>query len=183
MKNPDPPATPALGQTNAAEAASSRERIFRSLSNNRHILLDENPEDFLLLLNDLFDRFQSVGDVEDDLVLHIAENQWRLRRTFPMEAGLYRLDMAETRDRIIREGSASKTEDIANRAPAPCHPRPPIPANTRTNTAARPAMAMAMLPPASVVKLASYRSGIERSINWCIRTLKVYQAARLRPRK
>jgi hypothetical protein len=72
------------------KAASSRNRLLHGLRANKHILLDEDPEDFLILLDDLYGRFQPAGDGEEKLVLRIANDQWRLRRAFPMEAGIYR---------------------------------------------------------------------------------------------
>ena len=52
-------------RTAAGKAASSRNRLLHGLRANKHILLDEDPEDFLILLHDLYDRFQPVGDAEE----------------------------------------------------------------------------------------------------------------------
>ena len=43
------------------KAASSRNGLTHGLSANKHILLDEDTEEFLLLLKDLYDRFRPVG--------------------------------------------------------------------------------------------------------------------------
>jgi len=77
-------------RTNAGKAASSRNRLLHGLRANKHILLDEDPEDFVILLHDHFDRFHPVGDGEEMLVMRIAADQWRLDRAFPMEAGIFR---------------------------------------------------------------------------------------------
>src|ERR1019366_1090238 len=72
------------------KAASSRNRLLHGLRANKHILLDEDPAEFLLLIHDHFDRFQPVGPGEEKLVLRIAADQWRLDRALPAEAGIYR---------------------------------------------------------------------------------------------
>ena len=77
-------------RTPEGRAASSRNRLVHGLRANKHIVLDEDPEEFLILLKDLHDRFRPVGDGEEELVLRIASGQWRLHRTLPMEAGIYR---------------------------------------------------------------------------------------------
>src|ERR1019366_4717884 len=84
------------------KTASSRNRLVHGLRANKHILLDEDPEEFLFLLKDLYDRFQPAGDGEEKLVLRIASDQWRIDRSFPMEAGIYRerLQVVAARDQI-----------------------------------------------------------------------------------
>ena len=77
-------------RTPEGRAASSRNRLVHGLRANKHILLDEDPEEFLILLKDLHDRFRPAGDGEEELVMRIASAQWRLHRTLPMEAGIYR---------------------------------------------------------------------------------------------
>src|ERR1035441_2269350 len=64
-------------RTAEGKAASSRNRFLHGLRANKHILLDEDPEEFLFLLNDLFDRFQPAGDGEEKLVLRIARSEER----------------------------------------------------------------------------------------------------------
>src|ERR1017187_3219329 len=48
------------------KTASSRNRLVHGLRANKHILLDEDPEQFLILLKDLHDRFRPVGDGEEE---------------------------------------------------------------------------------------------------------------------
>src|ERR1017187_2991745 len=109
IKNTNQPRTPPEAQINAnrqnakkstgpktaeGKAASSRNRrrnrLLHGLRANKHILLDEDPAEFLFLLHDHLDRFQPVGPGEETLVLRIANDQWRLRRAFTMEPGIYR---------------------------------------------------------------------------------------------
>jgi len=105
MKKTNEPRTPTEAQINAnrenakkstgprtaeGKAASSRNRLLHGLRANTHILLDEDPAEFLLLVHDHLDRFQPVGPAEEKLVLRIAADQWRLDRALPMEAGIYR---------------------------------------------------------------------------------------------
>src|ERR1022692_3838684 len=83
MNNPNEPRTPIEAQINAnrenakkstgprtaeGKAASSRNRLLHGLRANKHILLDEDPEEFLFLLDDHLDRFQPVGASEENLV-------------------------------------------------------------------------------------------------------------------
>src|ERR1022692_661146 len=97
MNNPNEPRTPTEAQINAnrenakkstgprtaeGKAASSRNRLLHGLRANKHILLDEDPEEFLFLLDDHLDRFQPVGASEENLVLRFAPNRCRLARVF-----------------------------------------------------------------------------------------------------
>jgi hypothetical protein len=97
MKKTNEPRTPTEAQINAnrenakkstgprtaeGKAASSRNRLLHGLRANKHILLDEDPEEFLFLLDDHLDRFQPVGASEENLVLRIAADQCRLDRVF-----------------------------------------------------------------------------------------------------
>src|ERR1019366_5073727 len=103
--NPNEPRTPSDAKINAnhenakkstgprsaaGKEASSRNRLLHGLRANKHIRLDEDPAESLLRVHDHWDRFQPVGPAEEDLVLRIAADHWRLNRTFPMEAGIYR---------------------------------------------------------------------------------------------
>src|ERR1022692_2972819 len=65
-------------RTAEGKAASSRNRLLQGLRASKHILLDEDPEEFLFLLDDHLDRFQPVGASEENLVLRIAADQCRL---------------------------------------------------------------------------------------------------------
>src|ERR1039458_10223258 len=100
--NPAPPARPRSSPTAGTQknqraqkqtegkAASSRNRLLHGLRANKHILLDEDSEEFLLLVHDHLDRFRPVGPAAEKLVLRVANDQWRLDRAFPFEAGIYR---------------------------------------------------------------------------------------------
>src|ERR1039458_4492409 len=80
MNNPNEPRTPIEAQINAnrenakkstgprtaeGKAASSRNRLLHGLRANKHILLDEDPEEFLFLLDDHLDRFHDVAAKEE----------------------------------------------------------------------------------------------------------------------
>src|ERR1039457_7240938 len=84
--NPAPPArprsTPTAGthknqlaqKQTEGKAASSRNRLLHGLRANKHILLDEDSEEFLLLVHDHLDRFRPIGPAEEKLVLRIAND-------------------------------------------------------------------------------------------------------------
>jgi hypothetical protein len=117
-------------RTAEGKNASSRNRLLHGLRANKHILLDEDPEDFLLLLHDHWDRFQPVGPAEETLVLRIANGQWRLGRALPAEAGIYRdrfhevfqKDEARWKHYEYQKSSAEKYSD-----PTPAPPATPVP--------------------------------------------------------
>src|ERR1035438_6362565 len=143
---------------------------------NKHILLDEDPEEFLFLLDDHLDRFQPVGASEENLVLRIAAEQCRLDRVFSMEAGIYRdrfHDVAAKEER--RQDRYATKKDYAEQDGKPAPP-PPIPPDERDLPAR--AFNVDCEGPNSFTKLARYETSIERSIDRCLRQLKTYQAAR-----
>ena len=76
-------------RTAAGKAASSRGtsgvHLLHGLRSNKHILLDEDPAELLLLIHDHLDRFQPVGPAEENLVLRIAHDHWRLHRAFNVD--------------------------------------------------------------------------------------------------
>ena len=194
MKNTDPPHTATEDQVNAnrqnakkstgprtaeGKAASSRNGLKHGLCANKHILLDEDPEEFLFLLQDLLDRFRPVGPGEEKLVLRIVNDQWRLDRALPAEAGIYRdrfHDVAqkeEVRQQLydIKKRDAEKYGD-----PVPPPPTPPVEGDLLAR-----AFNVDCEGPNSFAKLARYESALERSIDRCLRQLKIYQAARNTP--
>ena len=144
MKNTNEPRTPTEAQVNAnrenakkstgprtaeGKAASSRNRLLHGLRANKHILVDEDdPEDFLILLKDLYDRFQPAGDGEERLVLRIANDQWRLDRTLPMEAAPYRqrLEAVAATDHIRKQELRNHKRNYELR-PESVPPPPPAP--------------------------------------------------------
>jgi hypothetical protein len=191
MKKTNEPRTPTEAQINAnrenakkstgprtaeGKAASSRNRLLHGLRANKHILLDEDPEEFLFLLDDHLDRFQPVGASEENLVLRIAADQCRLDRVFSMEAGIYRdrfHDVAAKEER--RQDRYATKKDYAEEDGKPAPP-PPIPPDERDLPAR--AFNVDCEGPNSFTKLARYETSIERSIDRCLRQLKTYQAAR-----
>jgi hypothetical protein len=191
-KDPNEPRTPTEAQIDAnrenakkstgprspeGKAASSRNRLLHGLRANKHILIDEDPEDFLMLLKDLHDRFQPVGDAEESLVLRIASAHWRLDRAFPMEASLYRNRLREVAEEDA-EGQRiyARQKEIAEFQGAPV---PPAPAPHDQGDSLARAFDADCVAPNSLARLARYEGSIERSIDRCLRQLKTYQAARI----
>jgi hypothetical protein len=192
MKITNEPRTPTEAQINAnrenakkstgprtaeGKAASSRNRLLHGLRANKHILLDEDPEDFLLLLKDLHDRFQPVGGAEEMLVLRIASAHWRLDRAFPLEASLYRNRLQEVAE---EEAGRQRSYDWQKEcAELQGSPPPPAPAPSDERDRLARAFDADCVAPNSLARLARYEGSIERSIDRCLRQLKTYQAARL----
>ena len=114
-------------------AASSRNSITHGLTANDHLLSGEDPEEFLVLLKDLYDRFHPVGPGEEKLVQRIAGNQWRLDRAFAMEAGIFRnrlRELAEDFEDQVQDYPRKKASAEFQRNPVP---RPPPPARMPTS--------------------------------------------------
>ena len=160
----------------AGKAASSRNRLLHGLRANKHLLLDDDPEQFVLLLNDLHSRFQPVGDGEVMIVRRIAADQWRLDRTFPMEAGIYRerLKKVAAQDAEQERIHAQQKKNAAySEGPEPAAPIPP----DADDRLAR-AFNIDCAGPNSLANLARYETAIERSIDRSLRQLKTFQSAR-----
>ena len=160
----------------AGKAASSRNRLLHGLRANKHILLDEDPEQFLLLLNDLHDRFQPAGDGEEMIVRRIAADQWRLDRTFPMEAGLYRerLKKVAAQDAEQQRIHAQEKKNAAFRE----EPEPPAPIPPDADDRLARAFNIDCIGPNTLANLTRYETAIERSIDRSLRQLKTFQSAR-----
>ena len=161
------------------KGASSRNGLKHGLSGDKHILPGENPEEFLLLLKDLYDNFSPAGLVEEKLVQRIAADQWRLDRTLPMEAAIYR-----QRLQAVAAGDYTRKRELVNhkqnheRNPEiPPAPAPPDPGDRLTR-----AFIVDGDGRNSLTRLARYETSIERSIDRCLRQLKAFQAARSAPR-
>jgi hypothetical protein len=196
MKNPNEPRQPSQAQidanrenaqkstgprTAAGKAASSRNRLVHGLRANKHIMLDEDPEEFLLRLHDHLDRLQPVGPVEEDLVVRIAGLRWRLNRAFPLEAGIYRDLFQRVADKDqARQKQYAMAAEFAKEKRRPAPP-PPIPPDARDLLAR--AFSVDASGPNSSTKLTRYETSIERSIDRCLNQLKVYQATRLADRE
>src|ERR1039457_5954519 len=151
-------------------------RLLHGLRANKPILLDEAPEEFLLLVHDHLDRFRPVGPAEEKLVLRIANDQWRLDRAFPFAAGIYRdrfHDVAAKEELRQQQYTSKKEYAEEDGEPVPPPPTPP----DEGDLLAR-AFNVDCEGPNSFVKLARYEGSIERSIDRCLRQLEKYQAAR-----
>ncbi len=163
-------------RTPEGKAKSSRNRLVHGLRANKHLILDDDPADFLLLLQDFIDRFQPVGEVEEKLVLRIAACQWRLDSVFTMEAALYRerLQTIAEQDAYRQRVYAEDRQDAADRGkPAPPPPHVPDPADLRAR-----AFSLDCNGPRSITSLTRYETSIERTLDRCIRRLKTLQADR-----
>ena len=166
-------------RTPEGKAASSRNHLLHGLRANKHILPGEDPEDFLALLHDLFDRFLPVGEGEEKLVLRIAADQWRLDRTLPMEAAVYRqcLEVVAARDYTRKRELVNHKRNHERNPEIPPAPAPPDPGDRLTR-----AFIVDGDGRNSLTRLARYETSIERSIDRCLRQLKAFQAARSAPR-
>ena len=163
-------------RTAAGKAASSRNRLLHGLRANKHILLDEDPAEFLLLLQDHLDRFQPVGPSEEKLVLRIAADQWRLDRAIPMEAGIYRnrLHRVAQKDELRQNLYNIKVKYAAEEGkPAP----PPFIPSDERDLLAR-AFDVDCEAANSIAKFARYQASIQHTIDRSLRQLQKYQAAR-----
>jgi len=192
MKDPKEPRKPTEAQINAnrrnaqkstgpktaeGKAASSRNRLLHGLRASKHILLDEDPAEFLLLIHDHLDRFQPVGPGEEQLVLRIAHDQWRLDRAFPFEAGIYRdrfHDVA-AKDKFRQQQYATEV----GYAEEDGEPVPPPPTPPDEGDLLARGFNVDCEGPNSFAKLARYESSLERSIDRCLRQLEKYQVARI----
>lgn len=194
MQNTDLPDTATEAQINAnrrnaqkstgprtaeGKAASSRNGLTHGLCAGKHILTDEDPEEFLLLLKDLHDRFRPVGQSEEKLVLRIAAGQWRLDRTLPMEAGIYRqrLEAVAAKDYSLKQALVNQKrnhEFDPERVP-------PAPAPPDAGDRLARAFMIDCDGPNSLAKLTRYETTLERSIDRLLRQLKAFQAARNTP--
>jgi len=166
-------------KTAEGKAASSRNGLTHGLAANTHILPTEDPEDFLLLLKDLYDRFHPLGLGEEKLVQRIAAEQWRLDRTFAIEAGIYRNRMQE-----VAEEDADRRrsyDSLAEFAEQQNHPVPPPPAPLDERDVLARAFDADAVAPGSLARLARYETTMECSIDRCLRQLKLFQAARNTP--
>jgi hypothetical protein len=163
-------------RTAEGKAASSRNGLKHGLCADKHILPGEDPEDFLFLLKDLYDRFHPVGEGEEKLVLRIAAAQWRLDRAFPIEAGIYRNRLREVAD----EDAHSQRQYIQNKEIAEFQglPLPHPPGQYDEADVLARAFDADCLAPNSLAKLARYETSIEHSIERSLRQLKAFQAAR-----
>jgi hypothetical protein len=193
MKQTDHPPAPTAAQINAnrenakkstgprtaaGKEASSRNGLKHGLSGDKHILPGGNPEEFLLLVKDLYDNLRPVGLGEEKLVQRIAADQWRLDRTLPMEAAIYRqcLEAVAARDYTRKRELVNHKRNHERNPEIPPAPAPPDPGDRLTR-----AFIVDGDGRNSLTRLARYETSIERSIDRCLRQLKAFQAARNTP--
>jgi AraC family transcriptional regulator len=191
MNNTNDPRTPSEAQIEAnrrnaqkstgprtaeGKDASSRNRLLHGLRANKHILLDEDPAEFLLLVHDHLDRFQPVGPSEENLVLRIAADQWRLDRAIPMEAGIYRNRFHKVAQKDeLRQNLYNIKVKYAAKEGKPVPP-PFIPSDERDLLAR--AFDVDCEGANSIAKFVRYQASIQHTIDRSLRQLQKYQAAR-----
>jgi len=159
--------------------ASSRNSLKHGLCANKHLLLDEDPEQFRRLLEELLDRLRPVGPYEERLVLRIANARWRLDRAFNMEAGIFRdrfRDVERKEQRRQEQYENSKLYAAEAHEPMPPPPTPPDEGDLLPRT-----FNVDCEGANSLAKFSRYEVAIERSIDRCLRQLKAYQALRHTP--
>ena len=162
-------------RTPEGKAKSSRNRLVHGLRANKHLILDDDPADFLLLLQDFIDRFQPVGEVKRTRPAHgrlsmaprlrLHHGSRPLPRTPPDHRRTGCLPPAR-----LRRGSAGC-----------CRSRPtrPAPASrTRSRGPPGPRLQPRLHGPRSITTLTRYETSIERTLDRCIRRLKSLQADR-----
>jgi hypothetical protein len=188
MNNPNEPRTPTQAQIDAnrrnaqkstgprtpeGKDASSRNRLLHGLRSAKHLVLDESLDDFEDLVKDMQDRFCPIGDAENLLVLRIAADHWRLNRSLPIEAGIYR----ERFQDLAKAGKWAKEMYDQQLRNGTLRPVPP-PEHDDRDLLAR-AFVLDGEKARSLANLARYENGLEHSIDRCLRHLKIYQDIRL----
>jgi hypothetical protein len=165
-------------RTPEGKAASSRNRLVHGLRANKHILIgDDNPADFLLLLQSLDETFRPVGEGEEMLITQIAHDQWRLERALPMDAAIFRqrLEAVDSVDHGRRQSLINERRNH-ERDPKMYAPAPDPPAEGDR-------LARAFMNDCSklnsLAALTRYKAAIQLSIDRSLRQLKIYQTARL----
>jgi hypothetical protein len=188
MNNPNEPRTPTQAQIDAnrrnaqkstgprtpeGKDASSRNRLLHGLRSAKHLVLDESLDDFEDLVKDMQDRFRPTGEAENLLVLRIAADHWRLNRSLPIEAGIYR----ERFQDLAKAGKWAKEMYDQQLRNGTLRPVPP-PEHDDRDLLAR-AFVLDGDKARSLANLARYENGLEHSIDRCLRHLKIYQDIRL----
>ena len=74
-------------RTPEGKACSSQNASRHSLFARDTLLPDENPEEFIQLIDELELDLKAVGGFERRLVCHIADAEWRMRRLVRLETG------------------------------------------------------------------------------------------------
>ena len=163
-------------RTPEGKAASSRNSIIHGLTCDKHIILDEDPGKFILLLNDYHLRLRPRGAAEEQLVQHLVNLEWRLERTLTIEAELYRHRIHEAalaRAEQQRKYELQKQFAESHRMPAP---DAPVPSPCGPVALAFDADSQG---PDTLTNLARYETSLERSIDRTRRRLRALQTERL----
>ena len=137
------------------KAATSRNALKHGLCAEKHLLMDEDEQEFLALVQDLVNTLHPTGEAEEKLVKRIAVLQWRLDRALPLETQIYheRLAiLAVQNEEITQEEREAETELLA-------------PAFMEDGQH-------------DLIRLARYETSLERSIDRCLRQLERFRQAR-----
>jgi len=106
-------------KTPEGKTRSSRNALKHGLTARDAVLPEENEQDFLDLLRDLQDDLEPEGVVEETLVRHLAEAQWRLNRIARLETGILRNRMRVVREKDYEDDDdEDENEQEENDAPA-----------------------------------------------------------------
>ena len=162
-------------RTAEGKAASSRNRLLHGLRANKHILLDEDPEGFLILLN-LYDRFNPSATAKRNWSSASPTTNGASIAFSPAEAGIYRdrlhdIALKDAARQQYYEQQKSNGEKYGD-------PVPPPPARPVEGDLLARAFNLDRERANSFAKLARYETTIERSIDRCLRLLERYQVAR-----
>ena len=98
-------------RTARGKAASSQNARKHGLRSKDVVIVGEDPKELEELLGDLREDLTPVGALEEELVEHVANAHWRLRRARRIEAGMYADHMDRKAD--IRR----RTEEAIGYAP------------------------------------------------------------------
>jgi hypothetical protein len=144
------------------KAASSRNSLQHGLRAEQHVLLDEDPEEYLALVADLYRRFRPIGDGEERIVLRLASNQWRLDRARAMETQIYREG-----DAIIVSHNPGMPTEVSDAQSQLCGVA--LMNDCRNNE--------------TLQKLQRYEAALDRAIKQCFYQFDVFRKARLESEK
>ena len=142
----------------AGKAASSRNSLVHGLCAEKYLLLDEDKDEYITLVTDLFQRFRPVGAGEERIVLRMASTQWRLDRARGVEPQFYREGVAiviKHNPEMSQEQGAAQSELCGVAFMNDC------------------------MRDQCFVKFQRYEAALDRALNQCLRQLKEFRQARL----
>lgn len=163
-------------RTPEGKAAASRNAFKHGLCSETHLLGGEDPEEFLMLLKDLYDRFRPIGASEEALVKRMAAALWRLDRVPDMEAGILR---GHFYDALLKErANLIHYRRITHWSKEDDKPEPSAPTPIQRDLPGR-AFTIDCENAGAITRLSRYETTLARSIDLCLHQLKAFQAARI----